>query len=322
MASHIQPNSHHFRTLNDVAVECDHIGNVVVWVPSNDGNKKGSVTVRMQRFTLCPHFKTYSGGFELLVSYLGTSTIYLKPASALNLSTTNYRVLLNKRIRSINNLTPQEKAGIDKAYPIVNKELEKELNVKAYFYKPFNRYTENIDLIKGFIGDYLFTGELQAYINFLSTDFEDIPQECILNASANCSRILFGNDQSFFTPSEMANYYKGLSKFGPHIPSPKNDVRFLYIFQASKENSEAAGKLIEIFKKGLGNFPGLGSFIRQQFTANSAGRIDTIRFTSCSTALQEIQTQLIKKQLDTSNVTYLAIYLSPVSKNEAEHHEL
>lgn len=312
----------HFRTLNGVAVECDHIGNVVVWVPSNDGNKKGSVTVRMQRFTLCPHFKTYSEGFELLVSYLGTSTVYLKPVSELNLSTTNYRVLLNKKIRSIKNLTPQEKADIDKAYPIINKELEKELNVNAYFHKPSNRYVENMNLIGDFIRDFLFTDELQAYINFLSTDFEDIPQNCILNASADCSRILFGNGQSFSIPSEMANYYQGLSKFGPHIPSPKNDVRFLYIFQASKENNEAARKLIEIFQKGLGNFPGLGSFIRQQFTANSAGRIDTIRFTSCSTALQEIQTQLIKKQLDTSNVTYLAIYLSPVSKNEAEHHEL
>ena len=311
----------HFRTIPDVAVECDFVGNVVVWVPATTPATDSRLK-QMQRFALKPCFKTYSDGFELRISYAGTSSVITTPISDRTPATQHYRILSEGRIHSIKSLSKQEKQHINQIYPVLNRELEREYNIKRpYIQRPKNRYQTNIDLIKGFIGDYIITPEMDQILHFTSTDFWDVPEEHILRASENCSRILYGNNKSFSDISQMDNYYSGLKTFGPYMPSPKNDVRFLYILQQGHE--ETAKRLINIFKDGLNNrFPSLSNFIRQQFSPNANGAIDTIYFRSCATAIDDIKAKLNKKQLDTSNITYIAIYLSPIPKESPEYHEL
>lgn len=310
----------HFRNITGVAVECDFVGNVVVWVPATpvtDGRLK-----QMQRFAIKPCFKTYSNGFELRISYAGTSSVIATPISIKTPATQQYRILSEGRIHSIKTLSQQEKQHIEHIYPVLNRELEREYNIKRpYIQRPKNRYQTNIDLIKDFIGDYIFTPEMDQILQFTSTDFLDVPEEHILRASENCSRILYGCSKSFSDIAQMDNYYSGLKTFGPYMPSPKNDVRFLYILR--KDHKAIAEKLIDIFKNGLGNrFPCLSNFIKQQFTSNERGYTDAISLSSAATAIKEIKDWFNRKQLDTSNITYIAIYLSPIPKESPEYHEL
>lgn len=311
----------HFRTIPDVAVECDFVGNVVVWVPATTPTTDSRLR-QMQRFAIKPCFKTYSDGFELRISYAGTSSVITTSLSSETPASQHYRILSEGRIHSIKTLTQQEKQHINQIYPILNRELEREYNIKRpYIQRPKNRYQTNIDLIKGFIGDYIFTPEMEQILHFTSTDFLDVPKEHILRASENCSRILYGCSKSFRDISQMDNYYGGLKTFGPYMPSPKNDVRFLYILQ--KDHKSIAEKLINIFKNGMDNrFPCLSNFIKQQFTSNERGYTDAISLSSAATAVKEIKDWFNRKQLDTSNITYIAIYLSPIPKESPEYHEL
>lgn len=311
----------HFRTISDVAVECDFVGNVVVWVPATTPATDSRLR-QMQRFAVKPCFKTYSDGFELRISYAGTSSVITTPISDRTPATQHCRILSDGRIHSIKTLSQQEKQHINQIYPILNKELEKEYNInRPYTPKPKNRYQTNIDFIKGFIGDYIFTPEMEQILHFTSTDFLDVPEEHILRASADCSRILFGNSNYFPDISQMDNYCNGLKTYGPYMPSPKNDVRFLFILQQGHEDT--VKKLYKILKSGLGNsFPSLSQFIRQQFTLNENKKIDVISFSSCATAIEEIRSQLIENRLNTTDITYIAIYLSPIQKTAPEYHEL
>ena len=73
----------------------------------------------------------------------------------------------------------------------------------------------------------------------------------------------------------------------------------------------------------MGNsFPSLSQFIRQQFTLNENKKIDVITFSSCATAIEEIKSQLIENRLNTTDITYIAIYLSPIQKSAPNYHEL
>ena len=306
----------HFKSV--AVVGFDYIGNLEVWV--RDNIQQNHAVTRFQRFSLTPKHRELTDGWELRVSFNGYSSVYNQSIAALDLRTKRFKVVVDKEIIKYEDLTPRQKQQITATYPIVNLELKQELHIDEPRKTIRNKYLSTMERLSDFCKRFLLADEeIKNIIRFSSDHFHILPKESISTVASGSNALAFGNSHSGYES------HSGILRNGPFQASARKRVRFFFIYQ--KNQQEVCSRLYDIFSNGLNkpgenkiSFPPLSEYIKQQFSTDKNG---SIAFTNLDTALEEINDKLNKKVFD-NDCLYVALYISPVSKNDVEssHHSI
>ena len=301
------------------AVYTNFVENIEIWIKDEQQPKKE--TTQYLKFTLNPQYARITYGYELLITFDGISTVHNTPVSQLTEIQPELftLVIVGGELVKYDKLTPEQKALIDTTYPLLNHTLAKVLNLPERRELNPNKYISTYKHISDFCKKYLFANEFQSILKIDTTGFIQVPEQKIFKTSNECNMLLFGNNQKDIAP------YNGL-KYGPYQAPKilKNNVRFFFIFH--KDDTTNATALYNIFTKGLTytdtttgeiktSFPNLAEYIKQPFYTDKNG---SLIFTNLDTAVQDIKQALAQKEL-IQGCTYVAIYLSPIKKDDTEN---
>lgn len=274
----------------------DFVDNIEVWVEDTAQKQQGCT--QYLRFSVVPKDQTVTSGWELLVSYNGHSIVYDTPLSSLDLQAKRYKVIVSDEVVKVTDLTPEQKREISSIYPVVNKELSRELSVIDHYEKVPNRYADTLPRIRDFAREYLFTEEFNTTIlKITCDDFITVPDDKLSEVTQGSNVLLFGRGQISFDPYTglFVNRYGG--GYAPFRATERTTVRFFFIAQNNQK--EVCLSLYYILKEGKVFNPNTGEYfqkykslaedILQPFNTDPKG---SIYFRSVDTAVEDIRAGL------------------------------
>lgn len=305
----------------------DFVDNIEVWIEDSEQKQEGCT--QYLRFSIVPKDQTVTSGWELLVSYNGHSIVYDTPLSALDLKATRYKVIVGDEVVKVRDLTPEQKREIFSIFPVVNKELSRELGVIEHYEKIPNRYADTLPKIRSFAKEYLYTEEFNSTVlKITCNDFITVPDDKLTEVTQGSNVLLFGRSQISFDPYTGLFGNRNGGGYGPYSATEKTNVRFFFIAQESQK--DVCRSLYCILKDGMVKNPSTGAYfqkyksladdILQPFNTDKNG---SIFFQSVETAVEDIRAGLAKKQWD-DNAFYVALYISPVDRDDPnpERHDI
>lgn len=319
----INHNVYNYFKENQIA-SIDYIGNIEVWI--KDTEYTDDKTTQYLRFSLSPKYKNLTQGWELLVAFNGYSVVFKQAIDTLDIKTENFRVITNGEVVKNKFLTPEQKQNISEIYPVINRELANELAVSEHRERVTNKYTHTKRRITDFANEYLLTDDFQNILKFNNDTFIDVPENNIDEIYYNSNALLFGDNKVGSIPYDCLFGSRNFpNAYGPFQATKRKNVKFFFIYH--KSNQSICEQLYKTFLNGLGaytnkatgeityKFKPLSHCIKQQFNTEQGG---SISFEKIETAVSEIQTKLNEKfaGVDTKNTLYVALYISPVSKDD------
>ena len=305
----------------------DFVDNVEVWVEDKEQKQKGCT--QYLRFSVIPKEQTVSSGWELLVSYNGHSIVYDTPLSSLDLKTTRYKVIVGDEVVRVKDLTTEQKREIANIFPVVNKELSRELGVTEHYEKIPNRYADALPKLRAFAAEYLFTEDFNSTVlKITCDDFISVPDDKLSEVTQGSNVLLFGRSQISFDPYTGLFGNRNGGGYGPYRATERTNVRFFFI--AQEDQKDVCKSLYYILKEGkvwdsyneeyVQKYKPLSEDILQPFNTDPKG---SIYFRSVDTAIEDIKIGLQKKTWD-DDAFYVALYISPVNRDDSdpERHDI
>lgn len=299
----------------------DFVKSLVVWMKFPQ--KANAETTQYQRFTIKVQIAKVTEQPELIISYDGISEVYNKSIEELTEFPTNLykKVVYQNRIYKYDEMPPALKNYLHELYPLLNNPMKYYLGKISKNNNPKeNNYPKYLSKITDFYENYLNNDNFRSIINIDTAGFYQLPNNKILNTKSDSNNLLFGT-------GTHTNPFLGIKTKGVCKPSPFPNVKFFFIYQASKENQELAYNLYNYFTYGLPShdktyiaFPPLNNFIKQPFNTDKGSRLE---FQSTETLIADLRKYLYDRSPD-KNTQYVAIYISPVAKSntDAAKHEL
>lgn len=250
---------------------------------------------------------------ELLISYDGRAKV-LKDNMLdedYNTDQITWVIYKNQEYR-FRDMDPEQRQELKEIYPILNRKLKAELAIKPQYKRNPNKIKSYYEKIDWFRKNYLITEEFKALLPLTSDDFHSLDQKRIFKTSTGSNLLKFAGERTDTNPNT------GLNNHGPYSAAIKPLVKFIYICH---EGDKAAAVELGRYFKGEANdstidekykrFKGLKKYISLSFSANKE---DHITFANKENPIEEIRQQ-IKDKSYSSDTRYLALYISPYSKN-------
>jgi len=246
----------------------------------------------------------------LLVTYEGVTSILKRNIGQVKIEENNIkRILYKGKITKYDDLSIVEKKEVESIFPILNRNIRKELNLPFDRYYSKNKYKMYFDLIQSFYENHLQDIQIGNSIQILRSGFYKPHNSYIHHTSEDSNLLLFGNDNNNFIP------YNGIKENGPiQGPDPKKKIKFIFIFH--ENDKDYANKLFSYLGKGYKSFPGLKSFVNIDFIVD---REKTIRFVNTN-PIPEISNALKKFKFE-DDETYAGIYISQIKKGSDDEAE-
>ncbi|KAB1065130.1 Piwi domain-containing protein [Salibacter halophilus] len=298
----------HFLTIADVA-QYDFVGDVEVWF--RDSKLSTSKYDTFQIFSLRVQFKRVSDSPELLVSYDGTTKVLNKSLKELkNFPTEKLnKVVYNKAVYKYEYLSPEIKQNHDQIFPKLSNELKTFLEIPWDKPKFGTKYKDYFQKIRGFYNKYLNTSGFKSIIPF-QEGFIDMPPKRILRTKYDSNNLEFGNEEVGIDP-------KAFIDKGPYSPPHGGHCKFFFIYP----KSERLGKVKSLYQyltegytyNGY-TFPAMDEVLRQNFEMLEN---KSVAFDSIDTVLDQTR-EFLKDFEAVPNTRYLAIYVSPISKDNPD----
>lgn len=308
----------YFKSKYDI-ISPNFIRDIEVWTPVEQKSTEEFNTFRV--FVIKVQIAKVSDSPELVLYHQGLSRILKNSVADLHEinQDTYIRVVYNNEIHKYESLPEKAKYELNNVFPIVNKDLERIYEISSGL-DPFrNIYTELYCYLTDFIKTNLDNSEFKGLLGIASFDFIETPEEAIHHTRRDSNYIQLGLDNKVkvFTPKEH------LKEYGP-CKLPKNtNVKFILIFH--KDDNEYANKLYmymnKIYKKPNGKTmtdlygTSLYDYIRIKFDLD---KDHSIIFEDAENPYKEIYDFIDKEDIDTNKNPYVAIYLSPYNKDEAD----
>lgn len=286
-------------------VKPNFVSDTEVWLPSAKQDTTGKYKI-FDRFSLKVQFKTVSDSLELLVTFEGKSKIFKVPVSTLleDVSPTDINwVVYEKGLYRFDELPDSGKREYDKVYPVWNFEIRDALMQATEAPDKTNKYKKFREGIDKFYNQYLNTEEFKAIIPITSNGFIPVNKINIGSVNNSSNRLLFGEQKSGIVPMD------GMKEHGPFDFSSTSKIHFFFIFH--KDDQHIAQKMDGYFKGSEFGFKGLTKFIHTPYHTEKGF---SIRFEDRDNPWPEIYEAITNKHFE-SDIQYIAIYISPFSKN-------
>ncbi len=293
-----------FKKKNPQILKINFVKDNQIWIPNQKDSTPQYKT--FDKFTLSINFQEVSDFPELQISYDGQGKILKKNIFEITNDVSIGSigsVFYNKKIEKYKSLV-EKNVELEKVYPVLNNRIKSELEFKLTVLKRENKYTNYFNKINQFYIDFLNTSLFKQFIPINSIGFLDVSPLKINRTDLNCNKLIFGNNKENNVPND------GLKANGPFKKSKFSNVQFFYIFH---EDDLSKTKIIDTYlKTGIGWFKGVEKYINLPISTVHGG---SITFKDKQNPLTDIKSQLSKKELN-SDTKYIAIYLTPFSKND------
>lgn len=311
----------HFEHIDSSLVSNDFVNNISVWMKATQ-QKDARFTTYFD-FTLKVQHKRMTEGMELVVTYDGVSRVMNQSiASITSINPDHYsKVVYNGRMYRYDDATAPFHNDPSSAFPIVNKDLEADFNLPLTERLTDNKYIRVKKMTAGFCARYLLKKTIGETLQFADSFF-CLPDNEVHVLPSSSSNLLFsdwkGNE---VIDNDIVRGFKG----GPYEKAPNPKLRIFFIYQKNS-GEQACDFLLNTLSKGA--FPSsfvngrgdtieytkikpISKAIKHTFHHEDGG---DICFSSLETAIEEVKSQLLNKKFD-SSFTYLAFYVSPISKD-------
>ncbi len=258
------------------------------------------------KFTLSVRLAIMTDKPELIVTFDGTSKVLKKNVLQLvseDISTDNLNWLVrNGELINYDDFTDADHNYLDEFYPVLNPELADALKYAPEPPKKNDdKYANYFANINGLLTKYLNTDEFKEVIPH-SGEWHEL--ESVSLTSEGTSLLKFGR-------GTHTDPYEGLKQHKPCTPSPRGHYKFFFICHES--DKPTANRFHEFSKRQRG-FINFAEFLSLPLTYDENLHIT---FTNIENPLPEIKEKLSNTSL-IPNTNYLAVYISPYSKFEAD----
>lgn len=289
-------------------VKPNFIDDVEIWIPSKEFDSSDQYKL-LEKFTLRVQFATITDQPELLITYAGKSKVFnisiadlLAYVSPLCFNWTIY----NNQLTKYDELPDEAKRELEKVFPVWNFDIRAALKQEAEAPERGNKYKKFKDKVESFIGKELCDDEFLKVLPLNCTNFIKVQDYKVGKVSFNSNQLLFGNKNHDIVPMN------GMKNYGPLEVSPYSNIHFFFIFH--KAEFKVAQKMDNYFKGKEMGFGGLYKFSKTVYHTEQGF---SIMFENKENPIPEIETQLRDRSFD-EGVRYIAIYLSPINKNESD----
>jgi hypothetical protein len=256
------------------------------------------------KFTLKVNYSNVTDGFELVISYDGTSRVSKKSLKEMPGFDTSQLHLINSNglVRGWNYLNPEEKLHLDKIYPIIGIKLYQTYKITYELPDNKNRYPRYLTPINNFYENYLNNDVFRAILPIDKNGYIKNYTATVSNLTDASNKLQYGKNTGDTPKFDLAEH-------GPCEPiPPPNNVVFFFIYH---KDSQPDYELVKsYFEKGYKTHPNLQDFIYQPFFINET---QNIVFDKLETA-PELVYKILKDRTKEPNTKYCAIYISPVPK--------
>ena len=299
----------YFASIAD-AIQFNYVKDSEVWFLDTKASTKDFNTYNI--YTLKIEFSGLTKSPALLLSYDGTSKVATTSIDKIDIPSNYFKtVIYNKQIFKFGQLSEDAKQNLEQVYPLLNIPIKNHLNIPHNVPKKGNRYKPYFNYINDFYNNYLNTKEFRNILPLDENGFFNIPEKEIHHTHNNSNNLRFYNNTGIDPRA-------GMKSFGPNQASPHANVRFFFIYH-KPDRQDYVLPLYTYFDKGFkGYFPALKNHIKQPFFMD---KDTSLAFESTETAIKELKIHLINLE-KTPNTRYVAIYVSPIHKEEQDNKQL
>ena len=287
------------------AIKTNFVSDISIWFLEN--SKPSTVFDTYKVFTIKVQIARATKEPELVISYDGKSRLCKQSREQIHCDEELFSSFLyEKRIYYKDDLPTIAGYHLNKQFPKINFHLSKYLGLKTIPEKPTNKYSAYYNTVTDFYDKFLNTVSFKALLPITSNGFISVDTDKINQTTENSNLMQFGQDKTHIMP------HYGLGEGGPYELSPHKNIKFIFIFH--KDDRTFANTVFEWFEGKKTGFKGLKNYIKLNY---SIDKENSIIFEDLHNPIEEIRQQLTVKSFD-ENVRYLAVYLSPISKSEAD----
>jgi hypothetical protein len=326
----------YFESQEQFIVSTDKIQDIILYVRQKQENQNIPDVTKYCQYSLRIQDRRVSSDFEMVVSFSGLSYVYKKQLSAIgHLNDKKYigRVVIDNNIYSYKDDNAYICNRISDAYPVISNELKRELkleydsqprtNKELRFGMKGNKYIRQNsyeDLIRQ---RYLISKEFKSFVKLYSDEFITLDQSLIHKLPPSANQLLIKDYYGNTKIVDDAIQYK----MHGNVPYDKGDekrkIRYFFIYQKDQQGIDAYNFLTNTFQNGAfpqvsqKGFPfteidSLAKAMKQMVEPDPC---EDIAFSSLDNAINEVRTNLETRNIDTLNYRYIAIYISPISKD-------
>ncbi len=315
----------HFINIADV-VQFDFINDLLVWFRNDKINDPKFTHYHI--FRLRVQVGRVSKFPELVIAYVTHTRVYKKNIQQLGYSLELYtRTIYNKQIIKYKKLSDTARNDLQNVYAVLNNKLKKKEKIVDIPDVKKNCYKEFYELVNQVYDKYINSDEFKKIIPLNCNNFIKVDNSKVFHVSKASNYLLFANKKSHF--SAKFGIKSGVFQF------PSNDRQPGIFFICHKDHEKQAVILEQFFsgrnpvfnndvsfdkdEKGNPIYKGLSEYIG---TPMLNYEFKKIIFSDISDPLKDIIPQIEKKNFDVSKKRYVAIYISPISKNNSEEDAL
>jgi hypothetical protein len=293
------------------AIQLNYVKDIEVWLIDTKAIGAGFKTYN--KYTLKVEFSGLTKSPALLLSYDGTSKVANTSIDKIDIPSNYFKtVVYKKQIFKFNLLSEEAKQNIELVFPLLNIPIKNHLNIPHSVPKKGNRYKPYFNYINDFYINYLNTEAFKKILPLDENGFFTIPENEVYKTNSNSNNLRFYNNTGI-------DPKVGMKSFGPYQASPHPNVRFFFIYH-KPDRKDYVTPLYNYFLNGYkGYFPSLKNHIKQPFFMDD--KDTSLAFESTTTAVKELKHHLINLE-KTPNTRYVAIYISPIHKEDLDNKQL
>lgn len=293
---------------NGYIVKPNFIDDTEVWLPSQ--KSQDSLYNYFDKYTLKIQIARVSKFPELIISFEGTSKVFKKSLDVLytDIAPEAFTwIIYNDQLFRHDELPEEARRYPENAFPVWNFDIRSALKQATETPERGNKYLKYKSHIKSFYANHINTEDFKAIIPINCKSFISVPEIRIGQVSHTSNKLLFGKKDG--KNGTDISPITGMSEYGPLSISEFSNIHLFFIFH--KDDSAKAFHIEKFFKgeiagfKGLQKYTHLNYFVVPKFS---------IVFHDKDNPVSEIE-DLISKREFKDDVRYIAVYISPFSKN-------
>lgn len=296
---------HHYFQNQGLLVKPNFINDTEVWLPSQKYDSTRQYNL-YDRFSLKVQFQTVTRQLEILLAFEGIPKVFKQSIEQLQeiVSPKAFNwVVYKKGLYKFDELPSAGKREYDRVFPVWNFAIRDALGQETKAPKKSNKYINFKKAIDEFYQNYLDSEEFKEHFPINSNGFIQIEESKIGRVNRNSNKLLFGNNQTDIVPMN------GIKDHGPYDFSETSKIHFFFIFH--QDDYDVAKKIDNYFQGKEFGFKGLTKFIHIPYHTEPGF---SIRFSNRENPWPDIYKGIINKDFK-EDIQYLAIYISPFSKN-------
>ena len=300
----------HFANISD-AIQLNYVKDIEVWFLDTALSTKDYNNYKV--FTLKIEYSALTKSPALLLSYDGNSKVATTSIDKIEMPSNYFKtVIYNNEIFKFDSLSEDAKQNLINVYPLLNIPIKNHLHIPHDKPKKGNRYLPYFNYINDFYNNYLNTEAFRSIVPLDKNGFFTIPENEVYHTNYKSNNLRFYNNTEI-------DPKVGMKKIGPYKASPHPNVQFFFIYH-KPDRKEYVAKLYDYFLNGYkGFFPSLKNHIKQPFFMDDKN--SSLGFESPATAIKELKIHLINLE-KTPNTRYVAIYISPIHKEDQDNKQL